>query len=84
MLVVACSPGGLPRLAWCSLGGAPAVPAVPAVPEDLPLVEGVEGLGLGPKLGDGASGEVFTGGALWRRGGPGQPAAACSSEGGKG
>jgi hypothetical protein len=51
--------GGLPRLAWCSLGSNPAAAGVPALP-DLPRVL-VSELSLGKKLGQGASGEVFNG-----------------------
>jgi hypothetical protein len=51
--------GGLPRLAWCSLGSNPAAAGVPALP-DLPRVL-VSELSLGIKLGQGASGEVFNG-----------------------
>lgn len=51
--------GGLPRLAWCSIGSNPAAAGVPALP-DLPRVH-VSELSLGSKLGQGASGEVFNG-----------------------
>jgi hypothetical protein len=52
--------GALPRLAWCSLGSSPAAAPVPPLPQRLPHVTQGE-LALGPKLGQGASGEVFVG-----------------------
>ncbi|KAF8062034.1 Zadh2 [Scenedesmus sp. PABB004] len=52
--------GGLPKLAWCSLGRNPAARAVPALPAHLPRVRRAE-LEIGAKLGQGASGEVFVG-----------------------
>jgi hypothetical protein len=59
LTVVLCSAGGLPHLAWCSLGSNPAAAAIPALP-DLPRVR-LSDLAVGDKLGQGASGEVFNG-----------------------
>lgn len=52
--------GGLPKLAWCSIGRNPAAVAVPPIPATLPHVEKQQ-LVIGQKLGQGASGEVFLG-----------------------
>lgn len=53
--------GGLPKLAWCSLGRNPAAAPVPPISDSLPRVD-IHELVLGDKLGQGASGEVFKGG----------------------
>eukprot|EP00775_Hariotina_reticulata_P004107 gene4107-4353_t len=52
--------GGLPKLAWCSLGSNPAALPVKVLPETLPRVMRHQ-LHIGLKLGAGASGEVFLG-----------------------